>query len=115
MKTKEVQASVKRGAKLLDKQFPGWHLHVDLSEMDMACTHSCVLGQVFRAYDRYIIEVPDKYTEAANAPYNTPYYSFFGFDVPAVISINQSANYRKLHTAWVAQIEKRLNPQTGVL
>ena len=41
------QASVARGAKLLDKILPGWFKHVKLDKLEMHNDSLCMMGQLF--------------------------------------------------------------------
>ncbi len=41
---------VQRGAELLDRTYPGWDDSVDLSNLQLASTCRCILGQAFGDY-----------------------------------------------------------------
>lgn len=47
---KNIEARVRRGAKWLDKNEPGWADKIDPDKLDMTTGQHCVLGQVF--FDR---------------------------------------------------------------
>ena len=42
--------NVKKGAYLLDEQFPGWRQQIQLQQLDLSCGISCVLGQLYGSY-----------------------------------------------------------------
>jgi hypothetical protein len=41
-----------RGARVLDRIYPGWHLRINEAQLDIASTQNCVLGQLFREEGR---------------------------------------------------------------
>jgi hypothetical protein len=44
---KQADIRTRRGAKLLDRERPGWAKIVKLSALDMECCSRCVLGQLY--------------------------------------------------------------------
>ena len=51
MRTREATATVKRGAKLLDKAFPDWEAKIDLDFLNMFSYNQCILGQLYGEYE----------------------------------------------------------------
>lgn len=45
-----VAERVRKGAKLLDKEYPGWEKRIDLSILDLESTCDCILGQLYGGY-----------------------------------------------------------------
>lgn len=46
----DARDAVMRGAQLLDREMPGWQERVEINELDLSSSCSCVLGQVFASY-----------------------------------------------------------------
>jgi len=46
-----VTAKVLRGARLLDKKYPGWEKKISLPELDLNSCEVCVLGQLYGIYE----------------------------------------------------------------
>jgi hypothetical protein len=42
----KISATARRGAKLLDKEMPGWHDKIDVGRLDMQSGCNCVYGQL---------------------------------------------------------------------
>lgn len=49
MTTRDMKTRVQRGAKLLDKEDPGWENRVKITPLDLGSPCKCVLGQLFAA------------------------------------------------------------------
>lgn len=47
----KTEAAVARGAALLDERCPDWDRYIQLINLDMGHTDTCVLGQVFGDYE----------------------------------------------------------------
>lgn len=60
---------VSRGAKLLNKNQPGWQNEIDLDRFDITDEHVCIIGQVFGSYDWI-----------SSAGIESEEGSFYGFD-----------------------------------
>lgn len=43
---------VKRGARWLDENFPGWEKRIDTTTLDLANGETCICGQVFKKRQR---------------------------------------------------------------
>lgn len=47
-----ITARVQRGAKLLDKELPGWHTRINLHNLDLNNCEQCILGQLYGDYSK---------------------------------------------------------------
>ncbi len=45
-----VLSPVQQGARLLDRENPGWYRHIDNGALNLANTRNCVLGQLYGRY-----------------------------------------------------------------
>lgn len=52
MRTREMKSAIKRGIKLLDERVLDWRDRIDLDELDLSNSQSCILGQSFGAYGK---------------------------------------------------------------
>ena len=94
---------VTKGAKLLDKKFPGWEKKIDPEILDMANPSVCILGQLHGDYATGSVKLfPLSRTNAEDRAMR------YGFD-----SLEESygPSYEQLNCAWMLEIAKRLSPK----
>jgi hypothetical protein len=72
----KISASVKRGAKLLDKERPGWYDQIDEGRLDMQDACKCIYGQL-HAVDVFMDRLRAHSSRSAN---NDQWY--YGYDLP---------------------------------
>ena len=48
---------VRRGARLLDQELPGWRSRVNSDSLDMGSSRRCVLGQCYGSYGSGIVSL----------------------------------------------------------
>lgn len=95
----DIKLSVKRGAALLDGQYPRWETLICVSILDLSNTDSCILGQCYGSYHSGLSHLGLKETEQAREN---------GFTLPfsSVIQSDRS-KWDELQAAWVEQINLR--------
>lgn len=109
--TYNVTEAADKGARLLDSAQPGWAHRIDLAELDLECTYSCVLGQLEGSYSRGM--------EAIEAPtsFRSRWSQAHGFmvqdDTADEYEENGGAVYEDLTEAWREEIEPRLYERYG--
>ena len=98
------QASVARGAALLDARRPGWESAIDLGRLDLSSSCACVLGQLEGCYSTGIFALfGAQWIGEAEA-------HGFGFAAPEKHSIRERAEaFGRLQDTWVAEIGARLS------
>lgn len=95
-----VYQAVDRGIKLLDRTIPNWREKIDLTDLDLASSQHCVLGQVegHSFYSGMQLLFKDTYTEAP-ANVQSKLAARYGFDT------GYFATYDELQEVW----EERLS------
>lgn len=92
---KTLQANVNRGAKWMDKNYPGWHKKIKMTKLDMSYGCNCVAGQCIPGgYDGF------EYT----------FNSEHGLVLPRAIGEfddDGNSNWDALGEMWKVQIRKR--------
>ncbi len=70
-------ACVNRGAKLLDKEYPGWEKKINLTKLDTSDYQCCVLGQLYGDFELGLIRLDllDSFIED-----KVSYYGFYPYD-----------------------------------
>ena len=49
---RHLELKVDNGVALLDRHEPGWHHHIDLSDLDICSANRCIMGQLYGSYER---------------------------------------------------------------
>jgi len=57
---KRAKRAAKRGAKLLDKHYPGWHRQINDAALRMINYQDCILGQLTGDYERGVCALKRK-------------------------------------------------------
>lgn len=95
---------VRRGAKLLDRQSPGWEFRITPGLIAMESCDMCILGQLFghyvEGYERLRMSLPSTFLFSASA---------HGFTIP---DEDQTEGcwvvFRELANAWREEIRSRI-------
>jgi hypothetical protein len=96
----ETALAVARGAALLDEKMPGWETRIDLTQLNLADSCRCVLGQLFERGDM-----------TSGFLYGMRELGWIsgiehGFDRNSD-SLNPGPSYEALDEAWIALIKQR--------
>ena len=99
--------AVKRGAYLMDDQYPGWASTINFDTFEMDNCHTCIVGQAIGEYGEAISKF------SGHKPYSNDASLWaveYGFDVPmsAYEDENEFAAYAELETLWTEQVRERL-------
>lgn len=111
------EPEVQRGAKLLDEIEPGWEKKIDIPELQMAMSCSCILGQIFASYEDGLIKALDiEFEHMSIRPANDPTaqkiqdHGFCLFDrsygYAAILGSENQAWHHLEHT-WIDLIKER--------
>jgi hypothetical protein len=87
---------VRRGARLLDREAPGWERKIDLDTLDLEHTCNCVVGQVYGDYDEGIEQLDG---DAESHPER------YGFDIDPAADYE----YESLTERWRGFLKRRLS------
>ena len=91
----EVRESVRNGARLLDSQIPGWAERINIDELDIADSATCIVGQLHLWKDA-----------EGNA---TEWDSFkFAFNHGIYLMDEPPHRYHLLNTYWIEEIQSRI-------
>lgn len=90
--SKAIQAKVKAGAAFLDVVKPGWTKKINLDELDLTGTYTCVLGEIYGDYGKGLTSLG--LIAGTEIPDNLGFHS------------TSSVQYTRLTRAWKAFIRK---------
>lgn len=90
---------VRRGMKLLDNKKPGWEQEIDLGTLHLSSCSFCVLGQLYRDYERGCAEL--NLDVERDTTDQAPKH---GFEACFFAGIN----YELLDEVWKDEISKRV-------
>ena len=103
---------VTRGAKWLDKHFPGWEREIDLTTLNLNCCTACICGQSLR---KYVVDrtMPSGYDVAVTLEFGLPNQGEYWGDT-RVQALNWAVKHGFYPTpgveeAWVELIKERFN------
>lgn len=97
----QADANVQRGMALLDEKVPDWLDAIVLDELELACTQTCILGQVCGHYSHGVDELGGEhmtYMEALRWSYH------HGFNL---LINSPESQWQVLNDAWKAAILRR--------
>lgn len=96
----EINAAVRKGARLLDDVAPTWRDMINVSRLQMSNTTRCVLGMVFGTYDDGIEALADSQERTDVEVFAIEH----GFDVdPDSRTIN--SDYSALDAQWRGHVD----------
>jgi len=99
----DLRSNVELGARMLDKQRPGWHRNIDVDVLDQRSTRNCVLGQTFGDYYDGITSLYGE-TEASEA-------CLAGFTIDPFTTYPRGEVWDALNKTWKAEIKGRLRDE----
>jgi len=93
---------VAAGARLLDRDRPGWAHHIDPERLDMTTAHDDVLGQLDGDFQAGLDQLVACEARAPARPYT--WAARHGFDLPIDAG---RGDYAQLTEAWRAELARR--------
>ena len=109
---KQTLATVRLGAKLLDKKFPGWAKKITPDILELNDPHRCVLGQLYGDFEKGAIQLGPPGSGVKGRDWLTDRGDDFakdhGFDSSEG---DEGPSYEALNCAWMLEIAKRLSPK----
>ena len=99
----DLRSNVELGARMLDKQRPGWHRNIDVDALDQRSTRNCVLGQTFGDYYDGITSLYGE-TEASEA-------CLAGFTIDPFTTYPRGEVWDALNKTWKFEIKGRLREE----
>lgn len=107
----ELALRAKRGAALLDEEYPGWEAMIDLRKLDLNGECECVLGQIGKALfgDQAFTEMRTSMTGFADYSVQREWSDGHGFTAHDPLGLpDESDQWALLTDVWRDEIRTRL-------
>jgi hypothetical protein len=91
------EQAVAKGARLLDRRYPGWECRIDTEMLNIGNSTNCICGQLYGEYNKGVeaLGIPDVDGE-------------FGFSQPPGVSGALDTYWRLLNEIWIGSIQARI-------